>query len=115
MRPENATFLVAAPHGGPGAQSAPKDAGNQPRVRRDIHGAKFLGWLCYIFRVSHPGHDTEGTSMKYLKRTGVLAAALALSVASPALSHHSHAMFDHSKDMTISGTVTEFVFRNPHV
>jgi hypothetical protein len=57
----------------------------------------------------------EGTSMPHLKRTAVLAAALALSVASPALSHHSHAMFDHSKEMTISGTVTEFVFRNPHV
>src|SRR5919106_554230 len=57
----------------------------------------------------------EGTSMQHLKRTGVLAAALALSVASPALSHHSHAMFDHSKEITIAGTVTEFVFRNPHV
>ena len=53
--------------------------------------------------------------MQHLKRTGVLAAALALSVASPALSHHSHAMFDHSKELTITGTVTEFVFRNPHV
>ena len=53
--------------------------------------------------------------MQHLKRTGVLAAALALSVASPALSHHSHAMFDHSKEITITGTVTEFVFRNPHV
>ena len=53
--------------------------------------------------------------MQHLKRTGVLAAALALSVASPVLSHHSHAMFDHSKETTITGTVTEFVFRNPHV
>ena len=53
--------------------------------------------------------------MPHLKRTGVLAAALALSVASPALSHHSHAMFDHNKETTITGTVTEFVFRNPHV
>ena len=53
--------------------------------------------------------------MLHLKRTGVLAAALALSVASPALSHHSHAMFDHNKEITITGTVTEFVFRNPHV
>jgi uncharacterized cupredoxin-like copper-binding protein len=57
----------------------------------------------------------EGVSMQHLKRTGVLAAAMALAVASPALSHHSHAMFDHSKELTITGTVTEFVFRNPHV
>lgn len=53
--------------------------------------------------------------MQHLKRTGILAAAMALSIASPALSHHSHAMFDHSKELTITGTVTEFVFRNPHV
>jgi hypothetical protein len=57
----------------------------------------------------------EGTSMQHLKRTGVLAAAMALAIAAPALSHHSHAMFDHSKELTITGTVTEFVFRNPHV
>lgn len=36
-------------------------------------------------------------------------------VASPALSHHSHAMFDHSKPAIVTGTVKEFVFRNPHV
>jgi uncharacterized cupredoxin-like copper-binding protein len=53
--------------------------------------------------------------MQHLKRTGVLAAAMALAIAAPALSHHSHAMFDHSKALTITGTVTEFVFRNPHV
>ena len=53
--------------------------------------------------------------MQHLKRTGVLAAAMALSIVSPALSHHSHAMFDHNKETTITGTVTEFVFRNPHV
>jgi len=53
--------------------------------------------------------------MQHLKRTAVLAAAMALSVAPPALSHHSHAMFDHSKELTVTGTVTEFVFRNPHV
>jgi len=40
---------------------------------------------------------------------------MALAVASPALSHHSHAMFDHSKEITITGTVTEFAYRNPHV
>ena len=30
-------------------------------------------------------------------------------------SHHSHSMFDHSREVTITGTVTEFSFRNPHV
>lgn len=50
-----------------------------------------------------------------LIRSALLAGALALGAASPALSHHSHAMFDHSKEITVTGTVTEFVFRNPHV
>ena len=49
------------------------------------------------------------------KWTGVLVGAAALAVASPALSHHSHAMFDHTKGVSVTGTVTEFVFRNPHV
>jgi hypothetical protein len=53
--------------------------------------------------------------MNNLKWTGVLVGALALGVVSPALSHHSHAMFDHAKEVTVTGTVTEFVFRNPHV
>ena len=53
--------------------------------------------------------------MKSLIRTGLLAAAMALAVVSPAVSHHSHAMFDHTQELSITGTVTEFVFRNPHV
>ncbi len=53
--------------------------------------------------------------MKHLTWTGVLTAVLALAVVTPASPHHSHAMFDHAKEVTLSGTVTEFVFRNPHV
>ena len=53
--------------------------------------------------------------MKNLRWIAPLAAAMTLGVASPALSHHSHAMFDHSKPATVTGTVKEFVFRNPHV
>ena len=53
--------------------------------------------------------------MTQLNRIGVLASAMALAIALPAVAHHSHAMFDHSKEVTITGTVTEFVFRNPHV
>lgn len=49
------------------------------------------------------------------KWTGVLVAVVSLAVASPAWPHHSHSMFDHTKDVTVAGTVTEFVYRNPHV
>ena len=51
----------------------------------------------------------------HLTSAWVLASVLALGAASPAWSHHSHAMFDHATEVTVTGKVTEFVFRNPHV
>jgi DNA/RNA endonuclease YhcR with UshA esterase domain len=44
-----------------------------------------------------------------------VAAALALGTAGPASAHHSHAMFDMTKEVTITGTVTNYSYRNPHV
>ena len=40
---------------------------------------------------------------------------VAAGLSMPAHAHHSHSMFDHSQVITINGTVTEYVFRNPHV
>jgi len=45
----------------------------------------------------------------------ILLAATIAGLSYPALSHHSHAMFDHTIEKTITGTVTNFSFRNPHV
>jgi hypothetical protein len=43
------------------------------------------------------------------------AAALAVSIpALPAQAHHSMAMFDQTKTITISGTVKQFQWTNPH-
>ena len=42
-------------------------------------------------------------------------AGVALCVAAPALAHHSFAMFDREKNLTMTGTVTEFEWTNPHV
>jgi Family of unknown function (DUF6152) len=42
-----------------------------------------------------------------------LPAALAL-LAAPALAHHSFAMFDQKKIVTLDGTVIEFQWTNPH-
>ena len=53
--------------------------------------------------------------MKHLTWTGVLAAVLTCGATSVALAHHSHAMFDHAKPITVTGTVKELLFRNPHV
>lgn len=41
-------------------------------------------------------------------------ALIALSVASPALAHHSFAMFDQKKVLTLEGTVSQFQWTNPH-
>jgi hypothetical protein len=44
-----------------------------------------------------------------------LLGALALLAAGPALAHHSFAMFDHVNRITVTGTVTDFQWTNPHV
>jgi DNA/RNA endonuclease YhcR with UshA esterase domain len=42
-------------------------------------------------------------------------AALLLAIALPALAHHSFAVFfDQDKNVTVTGVVEEFQFRNPH-
>ena len=43
----------------------------------------------------------------------VVAGCLALAV-TPVLAHHSFAMFDQRKVMTLEGTVTQFQWTNPH-
>ena len=53
--------------------------------------------------------------MKHLTLVSCLAAGIALGAVAPVVAHHSHTMFDHTKEVTVAGTVTEFVFRNPHV
>ena len=45
----------------------------------------------------------------------VILAGMAVSVAAPALAHHSFAMFDREKTVTMAGTVKEYEWTNPHV
>lgn len=44
----------------------------------------------------------------HLLITGVMLAA------TPAFAHHSAAMFDHEKEITIEGAIKEFQYTNPH-
>jgi hypothetical protein len=44
---------------------------------------------------------------------GLIAAAL-LALAAPAFAHHSFAMYDHTRTITIRGEVTKFQWTNPH-
>jgi hypothetical protein len=53
--------------------------------------------------------------MRKLILTGLLAGAASFGIAGPAFSHHSHAMFDHTVEESITGTVSDFAYRNPHV
>ena len=46
-------------------------------------------------------------------RPAVLA-VLSLAAVAPATAHHSASMFDVEKEITISGTVREFQYTNPH-
>ena len=50
-------------------------------------------------------------SKKMLALAGVAAVTLA---AAPAFAHHSFAMFDNQKNVTLEGTVKEFQWTNPH-
>jgi hypothetical protein len=38
-----------------------------------------------------------------------------MTVALPAMAHHSFAMFDHDHQIKLSGTVKDFRWQNPHV
>jgi hypothetical protein len=49
-----------------------------------------------------------------MKRTLYSAFAVAVLLAIPALAHHSFTMFDATKVITITGTVTDFQWTNPH-
>jgi hypothetical protein len=56
--------------------------------------------------------------MKYADRPARLTltiAAACAALAAPVFAHHSFAMFDFSKDVTVTGTVKEFRWTNPHV
>ena len=53
--------------------------------------------------------------MRRIAGIALVAVGLAFGSPGPAAAHHSHAMFDMSREVTITGTVTNFSYRNPHV
>jgi hypothetical protein len=49
------------------------------------------------------------------KRCGVISAVLGLLLLSaPVLAHHGTASFDTTRDLTLKGTVTDWIWANPH-
>lgn len=51
-----------------------------------------------------------------MKRLLLLAPALLAAplIATPALAHHSYAMFDMTKTLSLQATITQFKWQNPH-
>ncbi|HEX5278775.1 MAG TPA: DUF6152 family protein, partial [Micropepsaceae bacterium] len=50
-----------------------------------------------------------------MKIRAILSASCAIAMSSvPAIAHHSFAMFDRDKTLTLTGTVKEFQWTNPH-
>jgi hypothetical protein len=58
----------------------------------------------------HERHGKKGIAMKGL----LLALAVVGAATVPASAHHSFAMYDHTRTMTLKGEVTKFQWTNPH-
>ena len=52
--------------------------------------------------------------MKRAMFSAAASAAIILSAATPSLAHHSFAMFDPSKQVSVTGVVKDFQYTNPH-
>jgi hypothetical protein len=48
------------------------------------------------------------------RRTALWSIALAILMVAPAFAHHSFAVYDHNRTLTLRGTVTKFQWTNPH-
>jgi hypothetical protein len=77
----------------------------------DFGTPAFMLCLRQPIREAQARHFMERTMTR--KALGFAVAAAMLMV-TPALAHHSFAMFDQSKVLYISGTVKELQFMNPH-
>jgi hypothetical protein len=49
------------------------------------------------------------------KQVGIIALMIGFASSVPLLAHHGAASFETGKTITVSGTVTEYVWTNPHV
>jgi hypothetical protein len=78
---------------------------------RSVEGAT-LG-VCVRYDANPRGATTMRIRLGIWVATGLCAAVLLL-FSTPAYVHHSGAMFDLTREVTIKGTVTEFNWTNPH-
>lgn len=52
--------------------------------------------------------------MTLAKKARLIGIALGLAVAGPVLAHHSFAMYDNTRSITVSGVVSKWQWTNPH-
>jgi hypothetical protein len=71
-----------------------------------------IGQICHHVIISDKRVEEEN-QMKRIVLTAIATAALAASAGS-AFAHHSGAMFDAAKEVSLQGTVKEFQYTNPH-
>jgi hypothetical protein len=53
--------------------------------------------------------------MKHASVLSSVVATMTLATTTLVGAHHSHSMFDMTKEVSLTGTVTSFSYRNPHV
>src|SRR4051812_47917119 len=53
-------------------------------------------------------------SEMFMRYRSIIPFLVALSIGGPAAAHHSGAMFDRDKTVTLSGTIKAFQYNNPH-
>jgi len=52
--------------------------------------------------------------MKRISKPAVLAALAILAISVPLLAHHGNASYENGKTITVKGTVTDWIWANPH-
>src|SRR5690606_34301930 len=68
-----------------------------------------------VGRLPKHGAEAPWKELPMMNKTLLALAATGLGIAAlPATAHHSFAMFDQRKVMTLEGTVAEFQWTNPH-
>jgi hypothetical protein len=50
-----------------------------------------------------------------IRRVMTASVAMVMCALAPVAAHHSHSMFDMTREVAVTGTVTVFSYRNPHV
>src|SRR6185503_11965379 len=96
-------------------RSRPGCAGSADRqpCNSRLYRALSLPYDALTHRVCSPSYDWE-TPMNSRALIVAVSASVGSAIAAPVFAHHSFAMFDQDKTVSVKGTVKEFEWVNPH-